>query len=215
MLLRQSLNSRRVQRAKQAYAALIREICREGIRYRRIRCRTCLPNAACIRRFWNRMLRWWMCAATEEYLMLYTGTTRGGVGAGMIWSLGRNVRRGLPLAARTAPAPLVPVPACSIGRSFRETYSRLRATSSTTSTSYNLKGCVRQEFALDLIAMNWSESVVIPRAAVVESRAAGVYFARRHFGSVRTLLYLVLAGVLLVCLALARSQAEEEGVSII
>jgi hypothetical protein len=194
MLLRQSLNGRRVQRAKQAYAALIRGIQAQGYPVQTYQMPYLPAERSVHSTLLDRMLGTVDVRGNEEYLMLYTNNARQ-VGAGMIWSLGRNAQ-GITVGSTDGPG----AAGSGSGPLDWEEFSRDLIVASHFTKHigvYNLEGCVRQGFLPRLRTMNWSESVVIPRAAVVRAERLG-FISRAVLWVGSNLLYLVLAGVLLV-----------------
>jgi hypothetical protein len=74
---------------------------------------------------------------------------------------------------------------------------------------YDLEGCVRQGFLPRLLAMDWGQSVVIPRESA--QRAARVGFvARSILWIVSNLIYLVSAAFLLIGWLLWRRRARRK-----
>ena len=193
-LLERSLNGRRAARAKRDYAALIRGIQSRGYSVQTYQMPYLPAERSVHSTLLDRMLGTVDVRGNEEYLMLYSSNARA-VGAGMIWSLGQHAQ-GISIGVTDGSG----TPGSGSGPLDWEEFSRdLIVASHFTNYIgvYNLEGCVRQGFLPRLKAMNWSESVVIPRAAVVRGERLG-FILRAVLWIGSNLFYLVLAGVLLV-----------------
>ena len=193
-LLRRSLNGRRVKRARQAYAALIRGIQSRGYPVQTYQMPYLPAERSVHSTLLDRMLGTVDVRGNEEYLMLYTNNARP-LGAGMIWSLGWNAQ------------------AIAIGSTFGDgaagsgsgpldwdEFSRDLIVASHFTKQigvYDLEGCVRQGFLPRLRAMNWSESVVIPEVSVKRAERLG-FVSGAVLWIASNLLYLVLAIVILI-----------------
>jgi hypothetical protein len=132
----------------------------------------------------------------QEYLMLYTSFARQ-VGAGMIWSIGRNAQAisigstDGDSAAGTGAGPL-----------DWDEFARDLIVASHFSKSvgvYDLEGCVRQGFLLRIKDMDWSASVTIPATSISRAKRLGLIL-RTGLWIGWNLPYLILAVFLLLLL---------------
>jgi hypothetical protein len=74
---------------------------------------------------------------------------------------------------------------------------------------YDLEGCIRQGFLPRLVAMDWSQSVVIPKGATQRAARFGL-IARLILWIVSNLLYLVFAGLMLIGWLIGRRRSRRK-----
>jgi hypothetical protein len=106
-----------------------------------------------------------------EYLMLYTSSARA-VGAGMIWSIGRNAQA-ITIGSTDGDS----APGSGVGPLNWQEFSRDLIVASHYSKYigvYNLEGCVRQGFLPRLKTIDWSQSVTIPEQSIRRARRLGL-----------------------------------------
>jgi hypothetical protein len=193
-LLGRSVNFRRISRAHKAYSILIDRIRSRGYPVQIYQMPYVPAERSVHSTLPDRLLGTVDVRGDQDYLMLYTSYARP-VGAGMIWSLGPHAwgigigsTDGKPDAA-TGSGPL----------DWNEFSRDLIVASHFTRQIgvYDLEGCVRQGFLPRLLAMDWGQTVVIPRDSA--QRAARVGFvARSILWIVSNLIYLVSAAFLLI-----------------
>jgi hypothetical protein len=170
-LLRLSLDGRRVVRARQAYASLIREIQSRGYPVETYQMPFLPAERSVHSTLLDPLLGTVDVRGNEEYLMLYTNNARP-VGAGMIWSLGRNAQA-IAIGSTAGQG----AAGSGSGPLDWEEFSRdlIIASHFTRHIGvYDLEGCVRQGFLPRLQAMNWSESVTIPAESVTRAERLGL-----------------------------------------
>jgi hypothetical protein len=124
--------------------------------------------------------------------MLYTSYARA-VGAGMIWSLGPHVW-GIGIGSTDGDADA----GTGSGPLDWNEFSRSLIVASHFTRQigvYDLEGCVRQGFLPRLLAMDWSQSVIIPREPVQRAARLG-FVARSILWIASNLIYLLAAALL-------------------
>jgi hypothetical protein len=107
----------------------------------------------------------------QEYLMLYTSFARQ-VGAGMIWSMGRNAQ-----AISIGSTDSDSAAGIAAGPLDWDEFARDLIVASHFSKNigvYDLEGCVRQGFLLRLKDMDWSRSVTIPATSISRAKRLGL-----------------------------------------
>lgn len=193
-LLRRSLNGARITRARQEYSSIIHELQSRGYLVQTYLMPYMPAERSAHSTLLDRMLGTVDVQANEEYLMLYTSYARP-VGAGMIWSLGRNAR-GIAIGSTDGAA----APGSATGPLDWEEFSRDLIVASHFTRKigvYDLEGCVRQGFLPRLKDMDWSESVTIPAESIARAERVGKVF-RIVLWLSSNLLYFVLAVLLLL-----------------
>src|SRR5580658_4566982 len=166
-LLHNSLDGKRIERAQEAYSALIREIQSQGYLVETYT----MPYGPVERNLHttllDRLLGTVDVRGNENYVMIYTSYARP-VGSAIIWDLGPytqgiivGVTDGLPPAG-SGFGPL----------DWDEFSSDLIVASHFAHHIgvYNLEGCVRQGVLPRLETMDWGASVVIPAASVSRAK---------------------------------------------
>lgn len=169
-LLRRSLKGARITRARQEYSSLIHELQSRGYLVQTYLMPYMPAERSVHSTLLDRMLGTVDVQANEEYLMLYTSYARP-VGAGMIWSLGRNAR-GIAIGSTDGTA----APGSATGPPDWEEFSRDLIVASHFTRKigvYDLEGCVRQGFLPRLKDMDWSESVTIPAESIARAERFG------------------------------------------
>ncbi len=178
-LFRNSLDGKRIERAQEAYSALIRQIQSQGYLVETYTMPYCPVERNLHTTLLDRLLGTVDVRGNENDVMIYTSYARP-VGSAIILDLGPyaqgiilGVTDGLPPAG-SGPGPL----------DWDEFSSDLIVASHFTHHIgvYNLEGCVRQRFLPRLETMDWGGSVVIPAAAI--SRA------KRHVMALSTVLWI-------------------------
>jgi hypothetical protein len=195
-LLRDSLDRKRIERAQEAYSALIRQIHSQGYRVETYT----MPYGPVERNLHttllDRLLGTVDVRGNENDVMVYTSYARP-VGSAIILDLGPYTQ-GIIIGVTDGPLPA----GSGIGPLDWDEFSSDQIVASHFAHhigAYNLEGCVRQGFMPRLETMDWSRSVIIPAASV--SRAKRYVLALNialWIGS--NLLYLAAAAFLLaVC----------------
>ena len=193
-LLRRGLDVSRIRRASQTYSSLMDQIRSHGYPVQIYQ----MPYIAAERRTLSslphRLLGTIDLRGDEEYLMLYTSSARP-IGAGMIWSLGSQAW-GITIGSTDGDA----VPGTGSGPLDWDEFARDLIVASHFTRHigiYDLEGCVRQGFLPRLIPFDWSKSVTIPAESVQRAKRLG-FIARSSLWIISNLIYLLLAGILLV-----------------
>lgn len=185
---------RRNARARKAYAGLIRGIQSNGYPVQTYLMPYVPAERSVHSTLLDRMLGTVDVRGNEEYLMLYTNNARA-VGAGMIWSLGRNAQ-GITIGVTDGPGEV----GSGTGPLDWGEFSRDLIVASHFTNHigvYNLEGCVRQGFLPRLVAMDWSQSVVIPKSQLSRARRLRL-ISHTVLWVASNLLYLILVVLLLV-----------------
>jgi hypothetical protein len=198
------VNGGRIERAHKAYSTLIGEIRSHGYPVQIYQMPYIPAERSVHSSLPDRLLGTVDVRGDQDYLMLYTSYARP-VGAGIIWSLGPNAS-GIAIgstdgdtAAGTTSGPL----------DWNEFSRDLIVASHFTRQVgvYDLEGCVRQNFLPRLLAMNWNQSVIIPAESARRAARLG-FIARSVLWIVSNLIYLILAGLLLIGWLLWRWRAK-------
>jgi hypothetical protein len=162
-LLGRSVNGRRMERAREAYGALIRELERQGFVVQTYQ----MPYVPAERSVHSSLPDRWLGTVdvhgNEDYLMLYTSFARM-AGAGIILSLGPGAQ-GIAVGSTDGDTS----PGSGTGPLNWDEFSRDLIVASHFSKNigvYDLEGCVRQGFLPRMETMDWSQSVVIPAEMV-------------------------------------------------
>lgn len=193
-LLGRSLNFRHAVRAKHDYAELIRVIQSRGYPVQTYQMPYVPAERSVHSTLLDRMFGTIDVGGNQEYLMLYTSFARP-IGAGMIWSLGRHAQ-GITVGVTDGDTQ----PGSGSGPLDWEEFSRdLIVASHYTNLIgiYNLEGCVKQGFLPRLKAMDWSQSVIIPKASLKRAERVGL-LSRTVLWIASKLLYLLLAVAILI-----------------
>ena len=166
-LLRNSLDGKRIERAQEAYSALIRQIQLQGYLVETYT----MPYGPVERNLHttllDRLLGSVDVRGNENDVMIYTSYARP-VGSAIIWDLGPYTQ-GIIVGVTDGPPPA----GSGIGPlDWDEFSSDLIVASHFTHHIgvYNLEGCVRQGFLPRLKTMDWGRIVVIPAAAVSRAK---------------------------------------------
>jgi hypothetical protein len=170
-LLRRGLDGTRIARARQAYSKIIAEIQSRGYLVQTYQMPYISAERSVHSSLLDRLLGTVDVRGNVEYLMLYTNVARS-VGAGMIWSLGRNAQA-IAIGSTDSETP----PGVGSGPLNWDEFSRDLIVASRFSGQigvYNLEGCVRQGFLPRLEAMDWNQSVIIPETSVRRAEALGL-----------------------------------------
>jgi hypothetical protein len=192
-LLRRSLSGDRVARARETYSTLIRELQSSGYLVQTYQM-PFMPAERSVRStLLDRMLGTVDVRGNEEYVMIYTSFARP-IGAGVIWSLGRNAQ-----AITVGVTGGYATPGTGSGPLSWDEFSRdlIVAGHFTRKIGvYDLEGCVQQGFLSRLQTMDWSQSVLIPAQSVAKAERLGlvirgVLWIASHF------LWLICAALLL------------------
>jgi hypothetical protein len=203
-LVRRSFDFPRIERARQAYSALIAQTQAHGFPVQTYQ----LPFLPAER--WahstliDRLLGTVDVRGNEEYLMIYTVYARP-AGAGIIWLLGPNTQSiaiGSTAGDGTPGTPTGPLDWNEFSRDLLVA-SHFRNHIGI----YNLEGCIRQGFLPRLETFNWSQSVFIPAASIHRAERLGtvvpaILFALSHF------VYLLVAMLLLIPLLVVRRRRK-------
>jgi hypothetical protein len=170
-LLRHSLDGNRVARARRAYAQIIAGIQSRGYPVQTYQMPYIPAEHSVHSTLPDRLLGTVDVRGNEEYLMLYTNVARP-VGAGMIWSLGRDAQ-----AIAIGSTDGDTAPGKGAGPLDWNEFSRDLIVASHFTRQigvYNLEGCVRQGFLPRLKTIDWSQSVVIPEESVRRAERIGI-----------------------------------------
>lgn len=200
MLLRNSFNSERRDRARQIYSTLIRQIQSQGYPVETFT----LPYGPVENNIHtdllDRLLGTVDLRSDQNYLMIYTSYARP-VGSSIILDLGPSAQ-GIAVGITDGPPPA--------GSGFGpldwdEFSSDLLVASHFTRHIgvYNLEGCVSQGYLLRLESMNWSASVVLPAASVSRADRHVMAFGMALWIAAH-LLYFVAAALLILILLVWR-----------
>jgi hypothetical protein len=204
-LLRNSLNSKRIERARQAYTALIRQLQSQGYVVQTYAMPYVPAERAAGSTLPDRLLGTVDVRGNEEYVMLYTSYARP-IGAAMIWSVGPHAQA-ISVGVTDGPSPA----GVGSGPLDWDKFSRDLIVASHFTHHigvYNLEGCVRQGFLPRLETMNWGASVVIPAASVSRAEHLGTAI-HAVFWMVSHLLYFAVAALLLTLLLVWRWQMRK------
>ena len=205
-LLARSANLRRIGRAKKAYSALIDRIHSLGYPVQVYQMPYIPMERDVHSTLPDRLLGSVDVSGDQNYLMLYTSFARP-VGAGMIWSLGPHAE-GIGVGSTDGDT----VPGIGSGPLNWNEFSRdlIVASHFTRQVGvYDLEGCIRQGFLPRLVAMDWSQSVVIPKESVQRARRVG-FIARLILWIVSNLLYLAIAGFVLIVWMIRRRRSRRK-----
>lgn len=199
-LLRRGLNGDRIAGSRQAYSKIIAEIQSRGYPVQTYQMPYIPAERSVHSSLLDRLLGTVDVRGNEEYLMLYTNVARP-VGAGMIWSLGRDAE-----AISIGSTDGDTAPGRGAGPLNWDEFSRDLIVASHFSRQigvYNLEGCVRQGFLLRLKTMDWSQSVVIPEESVRRAERLGIIL-RTVLWIGSNLLYLIFAALALLAWLIRR-----------
>ena len=198
-LLRQALDSGRIVRAQQAYTSIIQGLESHGFVVQTY----LMPYVPAERdvsvNLLDRILGTVDVRGDREYLMVYTSYAHQ-VGAAMVWSLGRN-EQGITVGVTDGDA----TPGTTNGPlDWNEFSSNLIVAGHYTRHIgvYNLEGCVRQGFLPRLVAMDWSQSVVIPAASISHAERLGL-LVRAALWTAAHLIWFIAGATLLLVLLIA------------
>lgn len=191
-LLRRSFNENRIARARRAYSALIAQIRASGYSVQVYQMPYIVDERETHSDFLDRLLGTVDVRGDQDYLMLYTSFAHP-IGAAMIWTLGRNAQG---IAVGSTDGESTPGAAPLNWSEFsRDLIVAAHFTSHI--GVYDLEGCVRQGFLPRIQSMDWSQSVVIPSAAVARAGRLSFFFHTiLWIGS--HLLYITIAIILLL-----------------
>jgi hypothetical protein len=202
--LERSINGGRIERARKAYTMLVDHIRSLGYVVQIYQMPYLTAERSVHSSLPDRLLGTVDVRGDQEYLMLYTSFARP-TGAGVIWSLGTHAW-GITVGVTDGNSP----PGTGNGPLDWTEFSRDLIVASHFTTHigvYDLEGCVRQGFLPRLVAMHWSQTVVIPEESV--RRAARLSLIIRSalwIGS--NLVYLIVAGLLVLGWLLWRRRAQ-------
>jgi hypothetical protein len=205
-LLRRSLNGGRIVSARKAYSVLIDELRSRGYPVQIYQMPYIPAERSVHSSLPDRLLGTVDVRGDQDYLMLYTSFARP-VGAGMIWSLGPHAS-GIAIGSTDGDLP----PGTANGPLDWDEFSRdLIVASHFTSQIgvYDLEGCVRQNFLPRLLAMNWSQPVIIPAESVRRAARFG-FVVRSALWIVSNLIYLAAAGLVLISWLLWRRRTRRK-----
>jgi hypothetical protein len=169
-LLRRSLDGSRIANAKRAYIKIISELQSHGYEVQTYQMPYLPAERSVHSTVIDRMLGTVDVRGNEEYLMLYTSFARP-VGAGMIWSLGRDAQA-ISIGVTDGDTPA----GQGSGPLDWNEFSRdlIVAGHYTDKIGiYDLEGCVRQGFLARLEAFDWKQSVVLPAASIRRAERMG------------------------------------------
>lgn len=169
-LLQRSVDGSRMANARRAYASIIRGLQSRGYIVETYQMPYLPAERSVHSTVIDRLLGTVDVRGNEEYLMLYTSFARQ-VGAGMIWSLGRDAQ-GIAVGVTDGDTP---AGEGSGPLNWNEFSRDLIIASHYTSKIgiYDLEGCVRQGFLARLETMDWSQTVTLPAAAVHRAERMG------------------------------------------
>jgi hypothetical protein len=193
-LLERSLNGARMRQARQDYSALISKIQSDGYPVQTYQMPYLPAERSVHSTLLDRMLGTVDVRGNTEYLMLYTTFARR-VGAGMIWSLGRNAQ-GISVGVTSGDG----TPGTDPGPLSWDEFSRDLIVASHYTPEigvYNLEGCVRRGYLDRLTTLDWSQSVIVPAASVAHAERMGL-FVRTVLWTGSNLPWLIAAVLLLI-----------------
>lgn len=198
LALRRAFDSGRVNRAREAYAALIRQMQSRGYRVQTHQLVFIIDERNAHTTLLERIFGLVDVRSDREVLMLYTNLTRP-FGAALIWHYG-PVAQTIAVGS-TATSGDAAIDAKNPPLNWEE-FSRDLLVAHHFSPSigiYSLEGCVRQGFIPRLIAMDWTRAVVIPAQSIKQSEQSskGVH-AILWLGS--HLLYFIAAFLIVIIL---------------
>lgn len=203
-LLRRSFDFARIERAREAYSALITQIQSHGLPVQTYQMPFLPAERWAHSTLIDRLLGTVDIRGNEEYLMIYTVYARP-AGAGIIWLLGpktQSIAIGSTAGDGTPGTPTGPLDWNEFSRDllvashFR---NHIRV--------YNLEGCVRQGFLPRLETFDWSQSVFIPAASIHRAERLGtvlpaILWIISHFA------YLLAAFLLLILFLVVRRRRK-------
>jgi hypothetical protein len=170
-LVHRSFDGTRVSRARHEYSELIDQIRSRGFPVQTYVMPYIPAERSVHSTLLDRMLGTVDVRGDVEYLMLYTSSARA-VGAGMIWSIGRNAQA-IAIGSTDGDS----APGSGVGPLNWQEFSRDLIVASHYSKYigvYNLEGCVRQGFLPRLKTIDWSQSVTIPEQSIRRARRLGL-----------------------------------------
>ena len=170
-LLRRSFDFARIERARQAYSALIVQMQSQGFAVETFQMPFLPAERWAHSSLIDRLLGTVDVRGNEEYLMIYTVYARP-AGAGIIWLLGpdtQSIAIGSTAGDGTPGTPTGPLDWNEFSRDLLVA-SHFRSHIGI----YNLEGCVRQGFLPRLETFNWSQSVFIPAASIHRAKRLGI-----------------------------------------
>ena len=203
-LLARSVNLRRIGRARKAYSTLIDRIRSRGYPVQIYQMPYVPAERSVHSTLPDRLLGTVDVRGDQDYLMLYTSYARP-VGAGMIWSLGPHAW-GIGVGSTDGNND----PGTGNGPLDWNEFSRDLIVASHFTRQigiYDLEGCVRQGFLPRVLAMDWGQSVVIPRESAHRAERFG-FLARLILWIVSNLIYLASAASMLIVWMLWRRHAR-------
>lgn len=169
-LLRRSMDASRIRNAQQAYRKMISALQSRGYVVQTYQMPYIPAERSVHSTAIDRLLGTVDVRGNQEYLMIYTSFARP-VGAGMIWSLGRDAQDiSIGVTDGDGPAGQDSGPL-----NWNEFSRDLIVASHYTSNIgvYDLEGCVRQGFLPRLETMDWSQSVVLPATSIRRAERIG------------------------------------------
>ncbi len=208
-LLGRSVELGRLRRARKAYAELIGLIHTWGYPVQIYAMPYVPAERAVHSSLADRLLGTVDVRGDQNYLMLYTTSARR-VGAAMIWSLGRNAW-GITVGSTDG----LGTPGQGNGPLDWTEFSRDLIVASHFTPHigvYNLEGCIRQGFLPRLLAMNWSQTVVIPAAQAQRAERIG-WLSRSVLWVGSNLICLVAAALILSWLVWRRRRRRRAPLS--
>jgi hypothetical protein len=192
-LLRRAVTGGHLVSARQTYEATIAGLQSRGLLVQTYQMPYVPAERSAHSTLLDRMLGTVDVRGNTEYLMLYTSYARF-VGAGMIWQNGVYAQ-GIAIGSTDGDGPA----GAGTGPLSWDEFSRdLMVASHFTNQIgvYNLEGCVRQGFLARLEAMDWHESVAIPRDSISHARRFG-FLLRTALWTATNSLYLAVVLLLL------------------
>jgi hypothetical protein len=170
-LVRRSFDGNRISRARHEYSELIDQIRSQGFPVQTYVMPYIPAERSVHSTLLDRMLGTADIRGDEEYVMLYTSSARE-VGAGMIWSVGKD-SQAISIGSTDGSS----APGSGVGPLNWEEFSRDLIVASHYSKYigvYDLEGCVRQGFLPRLKTIDWSQSVTIPEQSIRRARRLGL-----------------------------------------
>lgn len=193
MLLQRSFEGGRIRRAQAAYTRLAAQLEAQGYQVQTYQMPYVPAERSVHSSLPDRLLGTAEVRGNQNYLMLYTSMAKP-VGAAMVESLGPHAQD-IAIGSTDEPG----------GLDWNEFARDLIAASHFTREIgvYDLEGCVRQGFLPRLETMNWSQTVVIPAAAVRRAEWIGG-LARAGLWIATNVLWLALLALVLIALWIVR-----------
>lgn len=199
-LLSRAANGKRIENAQQSYSALIRTTQSHGYRVQTYQMPYVPAEQSARSTLLDKMLGTVEVQGNDNYLMLYTSFVRP-IGAGMLWSLGRDAQDIAIGSTDGAGAA-----GLGAGPLNWEEFSRDLIVASHYSRNigvYDLEGCARQGFLPKLRSFDWGQAVVIPSASVTRAKRMGAAM-RTALWIGSHIVYFFIAGLLLLAWIVVR-----------